>query len=116
MLPEDSRHPIFAESHEFAVHGFHFKGGRGFRDAYVDVTFVRGSTTRRLRFLAPQGVSARRLPLLSGGAVILDVSAREMPGIHVAVTDLEGPDKGLSIFARDVVDLDAADAADAAAE
>jgi len=89
---------------------FRHGGGADGSDPFVDLSLRRGAEVRRLRFLDPVDVlfRAEGRPQRQCGLVILDVPYPELDGLGVRVTDREGEIGVVELWAREVVDLDAA--------
>ena len=77
-------------------------------DSYIDLTLVKGSTTRWLRFWGPQGLQIEEgFPDPTGGMKIIDISKRQWQHLGVAVLDFEASHGAITFWAKDVTDLDA---------
>jgi hypothetical protein len=102
---EDPRHPIIERPWQYRIVSFSYVEGS---EPYVDLALRKGDTTRRLRFLSPQGIEIENgFPSTTGGMCILDVQARGLEGIGVRLADFEASWGKVTLWARAVVDLDA---------
>ncbi len=106
-MEPDPHHPIIERPYEYAIADLRYHMGLDGSEPFLDLTLVRGDTTRRLRFLAPQNLCIDRgFPAPTGGMVILDVRGRRLDRLKVEVADWEASHGGITFYARDVVDLD----------
>lgn len=104
----DPNHPIIDRPWEFSIVELRYCAERNGAESFIDLVLERESLCRRLRFWSPQQLEIEEgcFPDPTGGMVILDVSARQLNGLGVWVTDLEGTRGSVTFWARDVVDLD----------
>jgi hypothetical protein len=108
MKDEDSRdHAIIDRPWEFEIRHFAYSSDPDrWLESYIDMTFVRGDSIRRLRFSAPQELEiSNGFPVNTKGLQILDVSHRRMENIGIRVECFE-MDGVISFWAKDVMDLD----------
>jgi len=106
-MEPDPHHPIIERPYEYAIADLRYHMGLDGSEPFLDVTLVRGDTTRRLRFLSPQDLRIERgFPEPTGGMVILDVRGRQLDGVQVEVADWEASHGAITFYARDVVNLD----------
>ena len=77
-------------------------------ESFIEIVLARDAEIRRLRFLAPCGLSIDEGfdPNDYLGLEIVDVSSRQLEGISVEVSCFENT-PGFRFFARDVEDLTA---------
>ena len=77
-------------------------------DSYIDLTLVKVSSTRRLRFLGPQGLEIEKgFPSPTHGMKILDISKRQWQDLGVAVLDFENSHGAITFWAKDVITIGA---------
>lgn len=107
-MQEERHHPIIARPWEYEIVGLDFAREPGkSAGKYIDLTLSRGAEVRRLRFFEPTSISIEEgFPSRTGGMRILDTSARQLEGIGVQVTDVEGSHGALRFFASSVIELD----------
>ncbi len=102
-------HPILARPWEFVITEMHYRTGMDGSASYLDLTFVRGEDTRRLRFIEPRDVRIEAgFPNPTHGLCILDVRDRQLERLRVEVSDFETSHGSIRFFAYDVVERDAA--------
>jgi hypothetical protein len=76
-------------------------------DAFLDLTFSKAESVRRLRFLRPKNLLiGEGFPDHTAGLVILDISNRQLEGLRVEVANFENS-PGITFYAAEVLDLDA---------
>jgi len=106
--PGNIHHPIIDQPWQFSIAEFHYHVGLDGEDSFIDLTLLRGTETRRLRFSSPVGFSVEEglFPQPTHGMQILDVRDRQLDGIGVEVSDFESSHGAIRFMARTVVDLD----------
>ena len=77
-------------------------------NSYIDLTLVKDSTIRHLRFWGPQNLQIEEgFPRPTHGMKILDIRKRQWENLGVAVLDFEASHGAITFWAKDVIDLDA---------
>lgn len=103
---QDPQHPIIEQPFEYSITSFHFERDfEDWRESYFDLTLRKGQVVRRLRFLSPTNICVGDI-WNNGGMVILDISARQLDGLNVEIANFENSETSISLYARDVIDLD----------
>jgi len=77
--------------------------------SFLDLRLEKNGLVRNLRFLEPRDIKIEEgFPQPTGGMQILDVSARQLEGITVEVSDFEASWGAITFLARSVTDMDTA--------
>jgi hypothetical protein len=110
-MERDPDHPIIDRPWEYSIAELHYHCGLDGSEPFVDLVLHRDAVVRRLRFWSPRQFEIQEgcFPYPTHGMQILDVSARRLDRLRVWVSDFEDAAGKISFWARDVVDLDAAD-------
>jgi hypothetical protein len=101
----DPDHPIITHPHRYDVVGFNYQLPDD-GEPYIDLTLRRDAVIRRLRFFSPREIEIESGFPGCSGLQIKDVSANQLTGIRVRVTDFEPSLDAVRFWARDVIDLD----------
>src|SRR4051812_16770245 len=100
----DPLHPILERPWEFEIVGFDYSAIES--PARLDLTLQRGGEIRRLRFTNPRDIELEPgfpSPRGPSGIAICDVSARQLEGVRIRVSDqVTGHDCKLKLWAADV--------------
>ena len=100
---EDRDHPVLPEAWQYDIVGVRIElAPTDGSEPFLDLTVRRGNDRRSLRFFSPQEIEIERGGPVNGGLQILDVSARQLDGLTVQVTDFEAGSGSLGFWARDV--------------
>ena len=107
---DEPDHSIIERPYQYQITGMVYHVDlEDWLDSYIDLTLVKGSITRRLRFLGPQGLKIEEgFPSPTHGMKILDISKRQWQDLGVAVLDFEASHGAITFWAKDVIDLDEA--------
>jgi hypothetical protein len=103
----DPDHPILNDPYSWELLEFTYR-----RDptdgvhSHIDMVFLRGGETCRLRFYNPQQIEMSAGVPNSFGMCILDVSQRQLQGIGVRVANFEESNGAPTFWAERVVNLD----------
>lgn len=104
-MKDDPDHPIIAHPHHYDVVGFNYQRHDD-GESYIDLTLRLDTVVRRLRFLSPQEIELEAGFPACSGLQIKDVSANQLTGLRVRVTDFEASQGAMRFWAQDVIDLD----------
>ena len=109
MQTKEPLHPILDQPWSWEITGLQWcASGQLAPSSFLDVTFLRDGTTRRLRFVDPQDLVlelSSPYPAHCGDMVILDIRGRQLDGLGVQATDAGADGTPLRLYARDVTDV-----------
>ena len=110
-MEQDPEHPIIEKPWRYDIVSLHFHAGLDGTEPYIDLHLSLNADHRRLRFWSPQDIELEKgFFYATRGMVILDVSGRGLDQLSVRVADFEGSTGAITFLARDVVDMDRAEA------
>jgi hypothetical protein len=106
---EQKHHSILERPWEYSIHEVRWGEADASGGTFLDVVFAKGETTRRFRFVGSQQTRLE----LSGGypqdcgeIVILDIRDRGWEGLTVEVAEGGATGSPLTLYAREVVEID----------
>lgn len=105
----DPDHSVLHQPWRWAIEGFVWHAEKGLPPSVLDVWFVREDERCVLRFIEPQDVVIRIdgiHPAPCGDMAILDISQRQLDGLHVQVTEFGASGTPLRLYARSVERID----------
>ena len=103
---KDKIHPIIYRPHlyEITYVGFH-TDRNDFSNSYIDIHFVKGEESKKLRFFEPTEVEVEKgFYGDNNGMEILDITDRQYDGVGIEVRNFE-QDAGITFLAREVKEI-----------
>lgn len=106
---EQKHHSILERPWEYLISEIQWGvANDGIGDTFLDVTFIKGASVHRLRFIALRHTRLElsgAYPQDCGEMVILDIRDRGWEGLTVEVTEGGASGSPLTLYAREVIEL-----------
>jgi hypothetical protein len=104
---QDPDHPILPRAWEFEIVGLRLERSPiDETEPFLDLTVIRGTERRTLRFWSPADLEIERGgPAMTGGLVILDIRGRGLDRLGVRVDDFEASRGSVRFVARSVEEV-----------